>query len=180
MRLNKVEGIIIGAAIGLIAGLGMYTFIYAKGASYLTNNPAACANCHVMQEHYDGWVKSSHRSVAGCNDCHTPQNFAGKYLAKASNGFWHSFAFTTGRFHEPLPGSSSIIVKSLKTPAATVTRTWSAILMARTPGKARRSFPAFVVTTQSGINAERKFIDRPYQVLLTGRLSLSNYSRRKS
>lgn len=102
MRLNRVEGIIIGAAIGLIAGLGMYTFIYAKGASYLTNNPAACANCHVMQEHYDGWIKSSHRSVAGCNDCHTPQNFAGKYLAKASNGFWHSFAFTTGRFHEPL------------------------------------------------------------------------------
>ncbi len=102
MRLNKVEGSIIGVAIGLIAGLGMYTFIYAKGASYLTNNPAACANCHIMQEHYDGWVKASHRSVAGCNDCHTPQNFAGKYLAKASNGFWHSFAFTTGRFHEPL------------------------------------------------------------------------------
>ena len=73
MRLNKVEGSIIGVAIGLIAGLGMYTFIYAKGASYLTNNPAACANCHIMQEHYDGWVKASHRSVAGCNDCHTPE-----------------------------------------------------------------------------------------------------------
>ncbi|HWQ35753.1 MAG TPA: cytochrome c nitrite reductase small subunit [Blastocatellia bacterium] len=103
MRLDrKLEGIILGGAIGLVAGLGMYTFIYAKGASYLTNNPAACANCHIMQEHYDGWIKSSHRSVAGCNDCHTPSGFIAKYAAKASNGFWHSFAFTTGRFHEPL------------------------------------------------------------------------------
>jgi cytochrome c nitrite reductase small subunit len=25
-----------------------------------------------------------------------------KYASKASNGFWHSFAFTTGRFHEPI------------------------------------------------------------------------------
>jgi nitrite reductase (cytochrome c-552) len=26
----------------------------------------------------------------------------GKYATKALNGFWHSFAFTTGRFHEPI------------------------------------------------------------------------------
>jgi hypothetical protein len=26
----------------------------------------------------------------------------GKYTTKALNGFWHSFAFTTGRFHEPI------------------------------------------------------------------------------
>jgi cytochrome c nitrite reductase small subunit len=34
---------------GAMIGIGAYTFIYAKGYSYLTNNPAACANCHVMQ-----------------------------------------------------------------------------------------------------------------------------------
>jgi cytochrome c nitrite reductase small subunit len=102
MRLNRIEGILVGAAIGLITGLGMYTFIYAKGGSYLTNDPAAYANCHIMQSQYDGWVKSSHRSVAGCNDCHTPAGFVAKYASKASNGFWHSFAFTTGRFHEPI------------------------------------------------------------------------------
>jgi len=34
---------------GLVIGLGSYTFIYAKGDSYLTNNPVACTNCHVMQ-----------------------------------------------------------------------------------------------------------------------------------
>jgi cytochrome c nitrite reductase small subunit len=55
-----------------------------------------------MNEHYDGWIKSSHRSVATCNDCHTPPGFFAKYATKASNGFWHSFAFTTGKFPDPL------------------------------------------------------------------------------
>jgi len=92
----------LGLAMGLAAGLGGYTFVYARGASYLTNDPAACANCHVMNEHYSGWLRSSHRSVATCNDCHTPASVVGKYATKASNGFWHSFAFTTGRFPDPL------------------------------------------------------------------------------
>ena len=87
---------------GLVIGLGAYTFIYAKGASYLSTDPGVCANCHIMQEHFDAWQRSSHRAVAGCADCHMPHNFAGKYAAKASNGFWHSLAFTTGRFPDPL------------------------------------------------------------------------------
>ncbi len=68
----------------------------------MLNDPQSCANCHVMQEQFDGWEKSSHRSVATCNDCHTPPGLIAKYATKASNGFWHSFAFTTGRFHEPI------------------------------------------------------------------------------
>jgi cytochrome c nitrite reductase small subunit len=97
--------LIIGAltvSLGVALGVGAYTFVYARGGSYLTNDPAACANCHVMQSHYDGWLKSSHRSVATCNDCHTPPGLVPKYATKASNGFWHSFAFTTGRFPDPL------------------------------------------------------------------------------
>jgi formate-dependent nitrite reductase cytochrome c552 subunit len=35
-----------------------------------TNDPAACANCHVVKDQYDGWLKSSHRAVAVCSDCH--------------------------------------------------------------------------------------------------------------
>jgi cytochrome c nitrite reductase small subunit len=102
MKLSSVKGVALGALIGAAIGIGGYTFIYAKGASYLTNNPAACANCHIMQDHYDAWQNSSHHSVATCNDCHTPANVVGKYLSKANNGFWHSFAFTTGRYPDPI------------------------------------------------------------------------------
>jgi cytochrome c nitrite reductase small subunit len=55
-----------------------------------------------MTEQLDGWSRGSHRAVATCNDCHTPPGFVGKYATKASNGFWHSFAFTTGRFPDPI------------------------------------------------------------------------------
>ena len=102
MNLRTLQGIVLGVFVGAAAGIGGYTFIYAKGYSYLTNDPAACANCHVMEEQYSGWLKSSHRSVAGCNDCHTPHNIFGKYYTKASNGFWHSYYFTTNTFHEPI------------------------------------------------------------------------------
>ncbi len=97
-----VAGIVVGATVGVAAGVGGYAFIYAKGASYLTNDPAACANCHVMREQYDAWAKSSHHAVAVCNDCHTPHDLVGKYVTKASNGYHHSLAFTTGEFHEPI------------------------------------------------------------------------------
>ena len=100
--LRHFNALLIGTAVGLAVGVGGYTFVYAKGASYLTNDPEACANCHIMREHLDGWIKSSHRAVAVCNDCHTPAGLVPKYLTKASNGFRHSFAFTTGRFVEPL------------------------------------------------------------------------------
>jgi cytochrome c nitrite reductase small subunit len=88
--------------LGITGGLGAFTFVYARGASYLTNDPAACANCHVMGDHYAAWMKSSHRAVAVCNDCHAPHDLIGKYLTKARNGFWHSFYFTTGRYPDPL------------------------------------------------------------------------------
>jgi cytochrome c nitrite reductase small subunit len=88
--------------VGAAFGLGSYTFVYARGASYLSNDPAACANCHIMDEHFDAWNRSSHRAVAVCNDCHTPPGLVGKYMNKAENGFWHSFGFTTGRFPDPL------------------------------------------------------------------------------
>lgn len=98
MRSKLSAWILLCVLVGVTIGLGMYTFVYAKGYSYLTNDPKACMNCHVMADHYDGWIKSSHRSVAVCNDCHTPHNLFGKYTTKALNGFFHSLAFTSGRF----------------------------------------------------------------------------------
>ena len=94
--------ILTAAMLGVLIGIGGYTFVYAKGYSYVTNDPAACANCHVMDNHYRAWATSSHRAVAVCNDCHTPPGLARKYTVKAINGFNHSLAFTTGRFPEPL------------------------------------------------------------------------------
>lgn len=85
---------------GVLLGVGVFTFGYARGGSYMTDDPGACANCHVMNEQYQGWMKSSHRKAAVCNDCHTPPGFVPKYFTKALNGFHHSLAFTTGRFPE--------------------------------------------------------------------------------
>jgi cytochrome c nitrite reductase small subunit len=94
--------VIMGVAIGLLLGVGGYTFIYARGGSYFTNDPKACANCHIMREQFEDWQRSSHRSVAVCNDCHAPHDLIGKYITKGRNGFWHSFYFTTGTFPEPI------------------------------------------------------------------------------
>ena len=99
-------------ASGVCLGIGGYTFYYAKGASYLSNDPRACVNCHVMQDQFDGWQKSSHHAAATCNDCHVPHDFLGKYAAKASNGYHHSRAFTFQDFHEPIrikPGNAAVL-----------------------------------------------------------------------
>ena len=107
MRIGRGPVIAALVVMGAAVGLGIYTFAYAKGWSYMTNDPRACANCHVMNDQYDGWLKASHRSVATCNDCHTPHNLVGKYYTKARNGFWHSFYFTTQSFHEPIRATAS-------------------------------------------------------------------------
>ncbi|MCX6029774.1 MAG: cytochrome c nitrite reductase small subunit [Chloroflexi bacterium] len=89
--------------LGGIAGLGGFTFNYANGLSYLSNDPKACVNCHVMRDVYDGWNRGSHKHVAVCNDCHVPHDsIISKYAVKALNGFRHSYAFTTGDFPEPI------------------------------------------------------------------------------
>ena len=102
MRGLVLTSALVGLAIGAAAGIGGFTFLYANGLSYMTNDPAACNNCHVMNTQFDAWAKSSHKHVAVCNDCHAPHDFLGKYYTKALNGYLHSYAFTTGDFHEPI------------------------------------------------------------------------------
>jgi cytochrome c nitrite reductase small subunit len=115
--------VLLGVALGLLIGLGAYTFIYAKGGSYLTNDPNACVNCHIMQEQFDGWTTSSHRPVAVCNDCHAPHDLLGKYTTKARNGFWHSFYFTLGGYPDPIritPRNAAITEEACRTCHAAV------------------------------------------------------------
>jgi cytochrome c nitrite reductase small subunit len=88
--------------LGATAGVGTFTFGYAQGGAYFTNDPAACANCHVMREHLDAWVKSPHGRISGCNECHSPHDLLGKYFCKGRNGLFHSWAFTTGRFPDEI------------------------------------------------------------------------------
>ncbi|MCC6963966.1 MAG: cytochrome c nitrite reductase small subunit [candidate division Zixibacteria bacterium] len=87
---------------GLFFGIGFYTFYYAKGGSYLSDDPNVCINCHIMREQFDSWQKGSHHGVAVCNDCHLPPSFPGRYIVKAENGFNHSRKFTFQDFHEPI------------------------------------------------------------------------------
>ena len=88
--------------LGALVGLGLFTFGYGQGHAYLSNNPASCTNCHVMQSQYDSWVKSSHHDVAVCNDCHLSHDPIGKWITKIDNGLFHSLAFTTGNFKDPI------------------------------------------------------------------------------
>ncbi len=101
-RTTTFLALLCAGACGILGGLGAFTFGYGDGAAYLTNDPEACANCHVMREQLDSWTKSSHKAVAACNDCHLPHNFAGKWITKADNGFFHSLAFTTDDYPEPI------------------------------------------------------------------------------
>ncbi len=88
---------------GGVAGLGGFTFTYAQGFSYLSNDPQACVNCHIMRDQFDAWTRGSHRAVAVCNDCHAPHdNIIHKYYVKGVNGLRHSYAFTTGNHPEPI------------------------------------------------------------------------------
>lgn len=80
---------------GAFVALGLYTFYYSKAYSYLQDDPKACMNCHVMKDAFDGWRVSSHRNIT-CNECHTPNEFVGKYLTKMEHGARHSYVFTFG------------------------------------------------------------------------------------
>jgi len=88
--------------VGLLTGISGYTFHFAEGFSYLTDDPRACVNCHVMRDQYESWQKASHHAVAVCNDCHVPQEPLARLGAKLRNGYAHSQAFTLMDFHEPI------------------------------------------------------------------------------
>jgi cytochrome c nitrite reductase small subunit len=92
----------VSVALGVPVGVGAFTFGYAKGFSYLSNDPKACVNCHVMNPQFDAWQKSGHRHVATCVDCHLPHEGLAKWIAKADEGFRHSSAFTLQNFKEPI------------------------------------------------------------------------------
>ncbi len=97
---------------GVLGGVGSFAFHYADGLSYFSADPAACANCHIMNDEYASWQKGPHRAGATCVDCHLPHGLVAKWLAKGSHGYRHSKGFTLQDFHEPVqitPGDAVIV-----------------------------------------------------------------------
>ncbi len=93
-----LAGFGLAAVLAIAVGIGGYALFYARAGDYLTDDPAACANCHVMQPYHDGWRRGPHHAAAVCNDCHAPAALGPRYVVKALNGWSHSSAFTTGHY----------------------------------------------------------------------------------
>lgn len=88
----------IGACVTAIVFF-VYLVDASKALSYLSKDPLACINCHVMNPQYATWQHSSHANVASCVDCHLPTDSSvDKYLAKARDGWNHSVAFTLNTY----------------------------------------------------------------------------------
>ncbi|HWG84093.1 MAG TPA: cytochrome c nitrite reductase small subunit [Deinococcales bacterium] len=82
---------LLGAFIGMLA----YVMVISEGASYLSDDPDACINCHIMTPEYATWQRSSHGRDTVCNDCHVPHDSEiRKYWFKAMDGLRHATIFT--------------------------------------------------------------------------------------
>ena len=80
---------------GVFCGLGLVILHISNAASYLSDDPRACVNCHIMAPQYATWQKGSHGRVATCNDCHVPHDTMLRHYAfKAMDGGRHSYMFT--------------------------------------------------------------------------------------
>jgi cytochrome c nitrite reductase small subunit len=96
-------GVMLAMLVGVCLGFSVSTFDYAEGTSYLSNDPKACVNCHIMRDQFDSWQKSPHHAHATCNDCHVPNDSVlAKFYVKAEHGYRHSKGFTLQNFHEPI------------------------------------------------------------------------------
>ena len=81
--------------LGIITGMVFYILHISNAVSYLSDDPRACINCHIMNPEFITWQNSSHGRDLVCNDCHVPQdNFVRKYYFKAMDGLRHATMFT--------------------------------------------------------------------------------------
>ncbi len=109
----KMIGIVFA---GILFGLVLYIGYASRATSYLSNEPSACVNCHIMAPYYATWKHSSHGRFTNCNDCHVPHDsFFNKWFFKAKDGLRHASIFALGR--EPqvirtLDASSEVIMNN--------------------------------------------------------------------
>jgi len=92
---RKAWGLLALLSFFLFLSTTSFLFVESNAVSYLSDDPKACINCHIMQPQYLSWQKSSHGKITNCNDCHLPHdNFARKYLFKMMDGTKHATMFT--------------------------------------------------------------------------------------
>ncbi len=90
-RKSRFKKSLIPVLLGIMIGLGCYTLYISKAGSYLSDDPKACVNCHIMAPEYATWFHSSHGRNTTCNDCHVPHdNIARTYFFKAMDGARHA------------------------------------------------------------------------------------------
>jgi len=93
--LSKCWQISVYVSAGICIGMAILLARIANAASYLSDAPQTCINCHVMTDAYATWQRGSHGRVAICTDCHVPHNNSvAKYAFKAVDGLKHSYVFT--------------------------------------------------------------------------------------
>ena len=81
--------------LGVFVGIAALLFHVSNASSYLSKDPKACINCHVMIPQFAAWERSSHARVASCVDCHVPHdNIFRTYFFKLKDGTRHATIFT--------------------------------------------------------------------------------------
>ena len=81
---------------GVVVGLGGLFLYLLRFHTYLTDDPSACVNCHIMAPYYATWMHGAHARNTTCNDCHVPHdNVFRKYFFKGKDGMNHVYKFVT-------------------------------------------------------------------------------------
>ena len=116
MRLSHRQRNITALIAGAILGGGLFFLYMLRAHTYLTDDPSACVNCHIMSPYYATWMHSSHSRNATCNDCHVPhENFVKKWTFKGMDGVKHVAAFLTNSEPQVIqahPESSQVIMNN--------------------------------------------------------------------
>jgi cytochrome c nitrite reductase small subunit len=109
-HLSRRWRLVLAGALGLLLGIGLLALRTSNAASYLSDSPETCINCHVMVPYYAGWYHSRHRTEATCNDCHVPHDNPLRTIAfKAMDGLRHATRFTVGGYPQTLRLNPSAI-----------------------------------------------------------------------
>lgn len=116
MTITKRHKVILSIVAGAIVGGVLLVCYLLRAHTYLTDEPSACVNCHIMSPYYASWMHSSHGRDATCNDCHVPQeNFVKKWAFKGLDGVKHVAAFVTNGERQVIqahPMSSQVIMNN--------------------------------------------------------------------